>query len=165
MKFIKLILFLLPLFPLAIHPQDGSAKVRMSATANVKEFIEIITLADINVGTVIPTNEIMRLDPRTAQGAGILLIQGRAWSQAQVTFSNQVEMTNVTSNAPLLVEYFVSGNQENQQSGSLMFISNPQSVTLNGDGEYYLYIGCSFSLAEVQPGQYDGDFVIEVDYN
>ncbi len=142
---------------------DAGVKVRIEAT--VVDYIEMITLADIDVGTVIPSDDILRLDPRNDQGAGLMLVQGRSEATIQISYSKQVEMINVQSATTLTVDYEVSGNGNNEQSSSVLFTSNPETVILNRDGEYYLWIGCAFSLSQLVPGQYDGDFVIEVDYN
>ncbi|NQV49653.1 MAG: hypothetical protein HQ507_04115 [Candidatus Marinimicrobia bacterium] len=154
------VLYLAPLFG-----QGTSSSVSVKVTANVVQFIEMITLADIDVGTVIPSEDMLRLDPRTDQGAGIILVQGYADASIQISYSAQVEMVNLSTQTPLTVNYSVSGNGENLQSASTLFTSNPETVALNDKGEYYLYIGCAFSLLDLVPGTYDGDFVIEVDYN
>ena len=145
--------------------QDIGSSVSVNVTAHVMEFIEMITLADIDVGTVIPSEDMLRLNPQADQGAGIIMVQGRSNSSIQINYSAQVEMMNLSTNRPLTVHYSVSGNVENQQSASTLFTSNPETVTLNSKGEYYLYIGCAFSLLDLTPGTYDGDFVLEVEYN
>ncbi|MCF6238153.1 MAG: hypothetical protein L3J79_04950, partial [Candidatus Marinimicrobia bacterium] len=131
----------------------------------VGEYHEMMTLADIDVGTVIPSDDMLRLDPRTDQGAGLIKIVGRVNASIQISYSGQIEMVNLATSTSMTVSYSVSGNESSEQSLSELFTTNPETVTLNSNGEYYLWIGCAFSLLDLVPGQYDGDFVVEVDYN
>ncbi len=148
---------------LAISQSNPDVNVTIAAT--VVDYIEMITLADIDVGTVLPSEDVLRLDPRTDQGAGIIALLGRQNASVQVSFSAQVEMSNVITDQSLTVKYTVAGNGENDQAASSLLTANPATVQLNASGEYYLWIGCEFSLLNLVPGQYDGDFAIEVDYN
>lgn len=165
MRFLNYILALLLTLVSSGITQDRSKQATTRVEAEVIEFLEMITLADIDVGTVIPSEDILRLDPRTDSGAGIIKVQGRPNSNIQVSFSNKIEMINLATNRTLSVTYRVSGNRENDQSASDIFLTNPENVVLNSMGEYFLWIGCEFSMADLVSGQYDGDFVIDVDYN
>lgn len=166
MKFHKTI-FLLLAFGLSFgqNSTTDQTNVSVSISATVMDQIQMITLSDIDVGTVIPSEGILRLDPRQDQGAGLVKVLGRKNSSVQITYSNQVEMSNIASNTTLLVNYSLGGYRENDQTASEVYTTNPVAVNLNGEGEYFLWIGCSFSLKDLVPGQYDGDFVLEVDYN
>lgn len=157
------IFFLIMLTSLGFSQSKPEVKVTIEAT--VVDYIEMITLADIDVGTVLPSDETLTLNPRTDQGAGIIALQGRQNASIQISYSALVEMTNINADRGLTVNYSVCGNAENDQAGSALLIANPATVQLNSTGEYYLWIGCSFSLLSIVPGQYDGDFSIEVDYN
>lgn len=123
------------------------------------------TLSNIDVGTIVPSNDRLKLDPRNAQGAGLIMVTGRAGSEVQVSFTARVEMTNVNSSIPLQVRYSISGNEENNQAASQLFTTNPTNILLSPQGEYYVWIGCEFELRNLVSGQYDGDFVVEVDYS
>lgn len=163
-KMLRIILILVSLVGATLG-QGRRSDVNVNIAAEVVDYLEMITISDIDVGTVIPSDDILRLDPRNDQGAGIIKVQGRANASIQVNFSSQVEMVNVATNSTLTVTYSVSGNGDNNQSESELFTTNPANVQLNNNGDYYVWIGCEFSLLEIVAGQYDGDFVIEIDYN
>lgn len=150
---------------LAQSETGDKTSVTVSISATVVDQIQLITITDIDVGTVIPSDDILRLDPHSDQGAGIIQILGRKNSSVQISFSDQVEMYNAIGNSNLLVNYSIAGFEESDQAASEVFTINPVTVSLNSDGEYYLWIGCSFSTNNLVPGQYDGDFILEVDYN
>ncbi len=165
MKLFNFTLLLLTLLINSGFAQKQQTEATTRVEAVVIEYLEMITLADIDVGTIIPSQDILRLNPRTDSGAGIIKVQGRPNSKVQVSFSSQIEMVNVATSSTLTVTYRVSGNKDNDQSVSDILTTNPEIIKLNDIGEYYLWIGCEFSMANLVSGQYDGDFVIDVDYN
>jgi len=165
MKLLNLTLLLLALLVNSGFAQKQQTGAKTRVEAEVVEYLEMITLADIDVGTIIPSQDVLRLNPRTDSGAGIIKVQGRPNSKVQVSFSSQIEMVNVATSNTLTVTYQVSGNKDNDQSASDIVTTNPEVIELNDTGEYYLWIGCEFSMANLVSGQYDGDFVIDVDYN
>lgn len=147
-----------------IRAQDESTEsIHISAT--VVDQIEVITLSDIDAGIVLPGQEEKVISPINDGGAGTLRLEGQANSSIQISYSRQVTMTNLNTNQPLLMNYMLSGGGENDQSASVLFTTNPVNVVLNAEGTYYMWVGCRFSLENLVPGQYDGDFIVEVDYN
>ena len=145
--------------------QQGKASIEMHISANVVDQIQVITISDIDAGIVLPGQGEKIISPITDGGAGALMLEGQANSSVQISYSKQVTMTNLQAIKPLLMNYILSGSLENNQSASLILTTNPANVVLNTEGVYYLWIGCRFSLDGLVSGQYDGDFIVEVDYN
>lgn len=163
-RHIPIILFwIFSFISIAVGQQKSTIELSISAT--VVDQIEVITIADIDAGIILPGESEKVISPILDGGAGILRLEGLKNSSIQVSYSQQVTMTNLLTNQPLFMNYMVSGGPESNQSVSTLFTTNPANVTLNADGVYYLWIGCRFSLIGLMPGQYDGDFLIEVDYN
>jgi hypothetical protein len=148
-----------------LFAQRPNSSQDINISASVVEQIEVVTLSDIDAGVVLPGQEEKLISPITDGGAGLLRLEGQANSSIQVSYSKQVTMTNLFTNQPLLMNYMLSGGPENNQSASVLFTSNPATVVLNAEGVYFVWIGCRFSLENLVPGQYDGDFIVEVDYN
>ncbi|MFH1850787.1 MAG: hypothetical protein ABIA75_00425 [Candidatus Neomarinimicrobiota bacterium] len=164
MKKFLVTLVLLSLAAAQVQPVDRSS-VGVNISATVVDNIEMFTLNGIDVGTIQPSQLLVRLDPRLEQGAGTVKFQGRANSLIRVTYTQQVVMVNSITNHSLTVLYNLSGNPNFEQSASIPITENPITVSLSNMGEYYIWIGCFFSLDGITTGQYDGDFVIEVEYN
>lgn len=148
-----------------VYCQNTSSSFDLHISANVVETIEVITISDIDAGIILPGQEQKIISPITDGGAGSVMLQGQANSSVQISYSKQVTMTNLQAVEPLLMSYMLSGSNENNQSASLMLQNNPANVVLNSEGIYYVWVGCKFSLEGLVSGQYDGDFIIEVDYN
>ncbi len=147
-----------------LRAQDGSG-VDVNISANVIDQIEVITIADIDAGEIIPGPGEKVISPITDSGAGVLRIEGQRNSTVQVLYSKVVTMTNINATQPLIMNYQLSGGQESNQAESNIFQSNPATITLNEEGVYNIWVGCRFKLEGLVSGQYDGDFIIEVEYN
>ncbi|MBT3825249.1 MAG: hypothetical protein HOF96_09745 [Candidatus Marinimicrobia bacterium] len=149
----------------ALVGQDPKSSPDINISAYVVDQIEVITISDIDAGIVLPGQAEKIISPITDGGAGILRLEGQGNSSIQISYSKQVTMTNLGTSQPLLMNYLLSGGPENDQSGSVLFTTNPANVSLNANGIFYIWVGCRFSLEGLVPGQYDGDFIVEVEYN
>ena len=144
-------------------PFSASAKISVSAT--VVGTIELITLQDIDIGVVTPSMEFIIVKPDEDQGAGLIKFTGQPNLGIRIIFSQTVIMV-AGDGSTLTVEYLVNGNKINEQGTSIPLLESPAEVVMNNDGEYFIWIGCQLDITKVVPGQqYDGDFVIEVEYN
>ncbi len=161
---IKIVILILSLTSIILG-QENRSSISLNIEATIADQIEVITISDIDAGIVLPGQDEKDISPLTDAGAGILKLQGQPQSSIQISYSKQITMTNVLSNQPLLMNYKLSGSAENDQSASEYLQTNPANVYLNAEGVYYIWVGCRFSLLDLVPGQYDGDFNIEVDYN
>ncbi|NQV30686.1 MAG: hypothetical protein HQ508_07355 [Candidatus Marinimicrobia bacterium] len=162
---LKQTILFIGLSALLIGQDDQGSSFDLNISAMVVDQIEVITLADIDAGIILPGQSEKIISPITDSGAGILRLEGQGGSSIQISYSQQITMTNLLTDTPLLMNYMISGGPENNQSASVIFTSNPATVALNPDGVYFIWVGCSFSLEGLVPGQYDGDFIVEVDYN
>jgi len=141
------------------------SSAHINVTATVLGTIEMITLQDIDIGVVTPSMEFIIVNPGEDQGAGLIKFTGQPSLGIRIVFSQTVVMVSGEGNT-LTVQYLVNGNNTNEQGTSVPLEESPAQVALNNDGEYFVWIGCQIDISEVVPGQqYDGDFVIEVDYN
>ena len=145
--------------------QENIPLVELHVSATVVDQIEVITLADIDAGTILSGDAEKVISPILDGGAGILRLEGQRNSSIQISYSKQVTMTNLLTSDPLMMNYMLSGGVDDNQTVSEIFTSNPANVTLNAEGVYFIWVGCRFSTSGLVPGQYDGDFLIEVDYN
>ncbi len=142
-----------------------SASVQVNVDAVVIEStIKIEMLSYLDVGEVQPSQRSVYVDPSVDQGAALVKMTGRPRASVQITYTEYMEMAN-PMNSSLMVEYLVNGNGWNNQVTSTVLHRNPVSIQLNNNGEYFLWIGCRFALEDVTTGQYDGEFVLEVEYN
>jgi len=163
MRNIILILFLLSNLS-AQNSSDTKTSATLNVSVNVIDHLEMITLRNINIGTVLPSQILIDVDPRIDPGAGLIKVSGQNFSPLELDFTQQIEMVNSITNGILLVKYNISGGTTNNQNSSVKIIETPKSIILSNSGEYFIWVGCSFNLSDIEPGSYDGEFGIEVDY-
>ncbi|NQV38736.1 MAG: hypothetical protein HQ509_12125 [Candidatus Marinimicrobia bacterium] len=157
------------LFQISVFGQETDSPLAASANVNVSATvvgaIEMVTLQDIDIGVVTPSMEFIIIDPGENPGAGLIKFTGQPSMGIRIVFSKTVVMV-AGDGSTLTVQYLVNGNSNNEQGTSIPMEESPAQVVLNPDGEYFVWIGCQMDIREVVSGQqYDGDFVIEVEYN
>lgn len=165
---IRILSYLL-LLPIIIFAQEedspSSASATVSISATVIGSIEMITLQDIDIGVVTPSMEFIVVKPGEDQGAGLIKFTGQPNLGIRIVFSQTVVMV-AGDGSTLTVQYLVNGNNNSEQGTSIPLVESPAEVVMNTAGEYFIWIGCQMDITEVVSGQqYDGDFVIEVEYN
>jgi len=163
MKILLLISFII----YGLHGQDPSSTkntTTLSVLVKVTSRLEMTTLRDINIGIVQPSQIQVNLDPGKDQGAGLLKISGGRFLSVKLAYTQQVEMVNSITGGILLVNYSLSGSPANDQNSSIPISDNPIVLALGEKGDYYVWVGCSFSLLSIESGNYDGSFEIEIDY-
>jgi len=143
---------------------ESKVSSTMFVSVTISSSLELITLRDINIGTVMPSQIQVIVDPINDQGAGLIKVSGAPFTNLKLDFSQQVEMVNSITSGILLVKYSLSGSPTNEQNSSFQITEIPSNISLSDKGEYFLWVGCSFNLSNIEPGNYDGDFGIEVDY-
>jgi len=144
---------------------EESASVLVNVTAVVQNAsVQMEMLTGLDIGEVQPSQKVIFVDPAMDPGAALIRLLGRPHAIVQVTYSESMEMTNAI-NQVMEVHYLVNGEEENEQFASTRFDQNPVVIRLNDQGEYYLWIGCRFIVENAVRGQYDGEFLLEVEYH
>lgn len=109
------------------------------------------------------------VDPVTDQagsvgGAGMLVTKGEPNRIFQVTIPQTVTLTNKDTGTTLNVRVKVSHNGIIDQSSSDYIRETVSAFQLNTDGEYYFWMGGEINVADVEEGEYEGNFLLEVEY-
>lgn len=60
--------------------------------------------------------------------------------------------------------YEISGNSIENQSTSELLDTENRSIQFSLEGRYYFWIGGRINITNAVPGNYEGDFTIEIDY-
>ncbi|MBN2732061.1 MAG: hypothetical protein JXR26_06510, partial [Balneolaceae bacterium] len=68
------------------------------------------------------------------------------------------------SNSSIDFNYLVAVNSENNQATSELISSDSRIFEMNSEGELFLWVGGRADISTIQPGNYTGDFVLEVEY-
>lgn len=109
------------------------------------------------------------VDPVTDQagsvgGAGMLVAKGEPNRAFQVTVPQTVTLVHSDTGTTLNVSVVVSHNGLLDQSSSDYIRETVSGFRLNADGEYYFWLGGEIDVADVEEGEYEGNFLLEVEY-
>lgn len=152
--------------PLAIAQSSAedavSGNIRVDAV--VIPSIELITVNSMTFGNTQPGQREIYVNPVNSLNAGFMIAVGMPDSEFRLNYLPERELTQSDGNATLTFTYEISGNTvENQSTSELLEVDN-RNIRFNDEGRYYIWIGGRVNLENAQPGNYEGDFTIEIDY-
>jgi len=160
----KLMLGLTVLSTLLVASQltfaQSSASANVTVQAKVIAALSITpTSATLNFGDVAQGTS-----PAIDAASGIAFtVAGEPNHTATLTYNSTATLHQTTGSATLTFTANVIGNTTNSTSGAASF---PSSITLNGSGNYYIWLGGNLGNipATQTTGQYTGSYTITVSY-
>ena len=163
-----LLVLMLP-FTLAAQNQVNSNRTSVSISASATVIgadIELETISDMGIidaqrtqeGTEIYINPVF--DPQ----AGIMRARGNPGAQIRVSFLEEMEVTRREGPGVIIFTYEISGFPGDNQRESELLTLIEHELHFNEGGEFYFYIGGRVDLSEALPGNYDGEFTLEIEY-
>lgn len=144
------------------NPFNGYISINVKT--NVQATIQMVTIRNINFGKVQPGQKQIIISPINSPEAAAMKAFGIPNADIKITYLPIRELNRHGGNEVLRFYYSLSGNTENEQETSQLIDFNNQNTQFNGIGEYYFWIGGRVNIADAKPGQYEGDFTIEVEY-
>lgn len=160
----KLFSFVLSLlFFSNLHSQEA---VSITASATVLEVseIELVTIKDMTVDATFAENGIVTISPVTDMNAGELLVKGQANAQMRITAPNQSVLVNTNGQGTLIFYYDISGFWSDNKQASEILNAPDRILQFNEEGRYYLWVGGRVDISTARPGNYDGEFILEIEY-
>jgi hypothetical protein len=144
------------------------AQESTEATVNVSTAIEgslnIANQNDLAFGTV-SSGTTANVDAGTSVDAGKLFIEGSNDSEVVVTAPENITLTGPGDDIAVALSYL--GNTADDQSAATEgnLGGGGGNVTLSGSGEFYIWIGGSFTTPVTQAnGTYEADLTVEIQY-
>ena len=171
------VLMLLLVGSCALHAQDSDSSVA-SASINVSGKVVAPTQAQSILLETVYSPSFQRasvsdkqliVDPiadaaGSAGGAGLIIAQGLPDRSFRVAVPGVIRLSNKETSSTLEVQVSVSHNSGPDQSSSDYLRDSIREFTLNEQGEYYFWIGGKIDVSDVEPGPYEGQFVLELEY-
>ena len=167
-KLLGLLIILLWAISAQAQTDEGSSKsINITINATVVQRIEMRTIRDMNIGNVQPGQKTINIDPTTASDAGKMIASGRPNARIPQSFPQSWDLSNPKSNNPaslLSFNYKVAGNTVNDRATAEILEPDNRSIQFSKEGTYYLWIGGTVDIANAEPGQYKGQFTVEIEY-
>jgi hypothetical protein len=143
---------------------SNTVSIKASATVIQKTGIEMVPLRNLEIDFSKAENNVINLNPLNDPQVGFMMIKGRPDAPFRVTFMQRVELSNSSGRGSLIFEYKVYGYSNNNQAASEPIDAAVRNIRFNSDGIYYLWIGGRINVARARPGNYVGEFTLEVEY-
>ncbi|PKD44187.1 hypothetical protein [Rhodohalobacter barkolensis] len=154
------ILALLPLFAFAQSQQN----VSISVSATVAGTVEMITINTVDFDDIEQEGSEIRVDPIFGERSGKMVARGTPNAEFRVDYIRQRELVNLDGEGIIFFNYEVAGNGIDDQETAELLDQDIRDLQFNEEGEFYFWIGGTIDLSDVNPGSYQGEFTIEIEY-
>lgn len=149
----------------SVFAQESEPKsVSISVTAQVTTALELFTIQSVDFRYEDVVNNVLSVEPISNPSAGKMVVRGTPDAGMRVSFLQNRELVNVNTNHVLFFEYYVAGNDLDEQESAEIITPDNRDLTFNEAGEFYIWVGGRVDLSTAQPGSYEGDFNIEIEY-
>ncbi len=167
-----LLLFLMLALPYVAEAQsiegdNTSTSISITATATVlNSNIELVTISDMGVldASLLQDDMEIYINPVFDAEAGIMRASGLPDAQIRVSYVAEMEITRRDGPGSLFFVYEVSGYPGQNQRESELLETTDRELRFNEEGHFFFWIGGRVDLSQAQPGNYDGEFTIEIEY-
>ena len=162
---VAILFFLLTYFSgYAQNLSNPIISANITVNAEVIPSIELITVNSMTFDRLQPGQNVLYVNPIEDLNAGYMIAIGSPQADFRLNYLSERELTQVNGDATLIFTYEISGNtREDQETSELLDVDN-RNIQFNNEGRYYIWIGGRINLENAQPGNYEGDFTIEIDY-
>lgn len=152
-----------------VKAQDnGSNSTTVNVSARVigstQNSIELITVNTIQFGDVQPENGQIYINPINSLNAGYMIANGNPEAEFRLNYLPERILTQINGNGSLIFNYEISGNSEDDQATSELLDLENRNLRFNSEGQFFIWVGGRIDLSNAAPGNYEGDFTIEIDY-
>ena len=155
---------LLPSFGFAQNDVNQTISAEVNVSAEVIQSIELITINTMQFGNAQPGQQEIYVNPVTSLNAGYMIAIGTPNAEFRLNYLPERELTQIDGDATLTFTSEISGNPiEDQATSELLELDN-RNIRFNEEGRFYIWVGGRVNLENAAPGNYEGDFTIEIDY-
>jgi len=149
------------MLPFALSAQQN---VEISVSANVGGAIEMFTIQTLDFEDIERNNSIISVDPIESARAGKMIARGAPNSEFRVDYLREREMSNTAGTSTLIFNYNIAGNSVNEQETAELLDQEMRDLQFNEDGEFFIWVGGNTDISEAEPGRYEGEFTLEIEY-
>jgi hypothetical protein len=143
---------------------QNERQVNINVSAIVNGASETITIQTIDFENIVSFNSIITIDPVTSPRSGKMVARGAPDAEFQINYLQQRELDNSTGSGTIIFNYQIAGNIVDEQSTAEILDQEVRDLSFNNDGEYFIWVGGFTDLSDAEPGNYEGEFTIEIEY-
>ena len=159
--FIGLAGFLQPLYA---QTTLSGENFNIGVTTRLLSSIELVTIQSMRISQAEARNNLIDISPTRSDLAGKMIALGNANAAIRISFFPTQQLKSESGNQTLTFTYKVAGNTEDDQATAEQLDGDNRDLNLNREGKFYIWIGGSVDIGNALPGNYRGEFTLEVEY-
>ncbi len=144
--------------------ENKSVNARVNISTKIISSIELITVNTITFENKVPDQQQIHVNPITDVSAGYMIAVGTPGAEFRLEYLLERTLTRVGGGGSINFVYEISGNTEEEQATSEIIDFENRNLVFNSGGRYFIWVGGKVDLRNAVPGNYEGDFTIEIDY-
>ena len=141
---------------------------RVSARINIEteviQSIELITVNSMTFENTRPGQKEVYVNPVNDVNAGYMIAVGTPRAEFRLNYFQERRLSRIDGPGYLSFTYEISANEIEDQASSELLQNDNRNIKFNNEGRYYIWVGGRVDLANAPPGNYEGDFTIEIEY-
>lgn len=144
--------------------QNVASDVSIDVSAQVISSIEMITIQSMQLNGAETENNRIQINPQASANAGKMIAIGTPNSDIRISFLQQRELTRRNGSESLIFNYQLAGNAQDDQATAEILDSENRDFQFNSEGRFYIWVGGNVDISTATPGNYQGEFTLEIDY-
>lgn len=106
----------------------------------------------------------IQIDALSSSNAGKMIAIGSPNSEIRISFLEQRELTQANGTSTLQFNYEVAGSDQDDQSTAEVLDRENRDFEFNEEGRFYIWIGGNVDISTAEPGSYQGEFTLDIEY-
>ena len=166
LKPIRYLFFILLAFPFLTMMAQDKTSVSITAQATVidNSGIELVTIKNMDIDVGMAIDGKIYVSAKRDASAAVMMLKGRANANFRVTFPATVKIANSTGTGTLTLYYEMYGYQSDNQSASEPIDAVERNLQISSDSQYYFWVGGRVDTNNARPGNYNGEFTLQIEY-
>lgn len=148
----------------AATAQNTGSQFSINVSAEVVSSVEIITIRSIALSEAESENDRIYINPQSSPRAGKMVAVGNPNDKIRISFLNNRALSQQSGAKTLHFQYQVTGNAKDDQATAERLSPENRDFRLNENGRFYLWIGGEVDISAAPPGNYQGEFTLEIEY-
>ena len=141
-----------------------SFSIKAQATVIDQSGIELITVKNMDIDLSMARDGKIYVSALHDARAAVMMVKGRANARFRIKFAPDVEIANSKGNGSLLLKYEMYGYPSDNQVAGEPIDATERILQMSNESKYYFWVGGHIDISNARPGNYDGEFTIEIEY-
>jgi hypothetical protein len=147
-----------------VNTSQAQSDFSINVSSRVISNVELITLQPITPSDADAIDNIITIDPTNSANAGKMMAIGTPNSEVQITYIRQLVMSNSQTGNTITFNYSVAGNSLDDQTSAELLNRDNKGLQFNSEGRFYFWIGGHVDITTADPGNYVGEFTLDIEY-